>query len=75
MAIPRLTVMNRVGTRTSNATPTQKSENSAAVTRERRTVPIVNEAKMRMGVAESRTWMARKVARMGCSLAKLDTLL
>lgn len=58
-AIPRETVMKRVGTSTRRATPIQKSENTSAVIRERRSVPIVKERKSARGVKERRSWMKR----------------
>jgi len=59
--MPKLTVMKRVGMRTSSATPIQKREKTSAVTNERRIVPIAKEAKSRRGVADRRSWMARNV--------------
>jgi hypothetical protein len=58
---PRLTVTKRTGRRTSSATPIQKREKRAAVTRERERVPITKERKMRIGVAERRNWIRRKL--------------
>jgi hypothetical protein len=56
--------MNKVGTRTRRATPIQKSEKTAAVIRESRSVPIVKEKKIRRGVAERRSWIAKNVCRL-----------
>jgi hypothetical protein len=60
-AIPMLTVMNRVGSKTRSAIPIQNRENTAAVIRDRRSVPTVKEAKSRRGVAQRRIWTPRKV--------------
>lgn len=45
----RLTVTNKVGTSKRRATPIQKSENSRALMRERRSVPRTKEAKSARG--------------------------
>jgi hypothetical protein len=53
--------MNRVGTRTSNATPIQKRENKSAVMKEIARVPRAKERKSATGVKERRIWIRRNV--------------
>jgi len=53
--MPKLPVINKVGTRISSATPIQKIEKMSAVTRERRRVPMVNDRNIKIGVAEKIT--------------------
>lgn len=58
------TVMKSVGTRTSSATPIQKSEKRSAVMKERARVPSVKERKSASGVKERMSWVRRNVC--GC---------
>ncbi len=64
--IPRETVMNRVGTKTSNAMPIQKRENRSAATKDSTRTPRTKERKRARGVKERASWMRRNVCVKAC---------
>ena len=53
-------VTKMIGTRTNNATPIQKSENTIAEPRANATVEIAKVAKVRIGRNEKMNWESRK---------------